>query len=417
MPKDSYLGDRVSLIFPKVDDFISLIRSKGPGCLLYKLDLRRAYRQISICPSDYNLVGFTWRKHTFCDTVLPMGLRSSAFICQRVTSAFAFMMFQLGFCVLNYLDDFAGAESRTNAKFAFQTLRSIFFQSGIEEALDKACPPSEIMIFLGILFNTIKMTMEITPERLHEIRSIVLLWLNKTSASLKEIQQLLGKLHFVGCCVQPSRIFVNRILNWLRECYGLSSVQFEIPEAVNKDLVWWHTFLPLYNGVSLMDYGEWWSADSLFSCDACLTGCGGFFNDSFFHTEFPAFICDMHLHISALELLTIVVALKLWGAQLHGKRLLIGCDNLAACIVINSGKSRCKFMQSCLREICYWAAIYEFQIKAQHLEGTSNRLADCLSRWHLDPLHKSEFIRLTEEFDGLQDLEVADSLFNFSHDW
>ena len=46
----------------------------------------------------------------FVDRVLPMGLRSSSQICQRVTSAVVFMYFNMGFMAGNYLDDFGGAE-------------------------------------------------------------------------------------------------------------------------------------------------------------------------------------------------------------------------------------------------------------------------------------------------------------------
>lgn len=42
--KDFYLGDPTDLVFPKVDDFVHLIKSKGRGCLVYKRDLLRAYR-------------------------------------------------------------------------------------------------------------------------------------------------------------------------------------------------------------------------------------------------------------------------------------------------------------------------------------------------------------------------------------
>ena len=417
VPKDSYLGKEVSLKFPKVDDFVALIKQKGRGCLLYKLDLRRAYRQISICPSDYNLVAYSWKKHIFCDAVLPMGLRSSAFICQRVTSAFAYMMLMIGFAVLNYLDDFAGAERGQYATVAFLMLRELLKKSGFEEAQDKACPPSEIMIFLGILFNTIKMTMEITPDRLAEIKSLVMLWLDKKTASLKEIQQLLGKLNFVGCCVQPSRVFVNRILNWLRDCYHDKNKEYDIPEDVIKDLVWWNKFMPTYNGVSMLDYGEWFEIDGVLSSDACLTGCGGICENLYFHRVFPSFIVDQQLHISALELLSVVVNLKLWGDKLKGKKLLIACDNLAACIVINTGKAKCNFMQTCLREICFVAAIHEFQIKAQHIPGVNNRTADCLSRWHLDDSHRHEFMIQTNGVRNLQGLVVVDNDFRFTHDW
>ena len=81
--KNVYLGEITEVIFPKIDDFVELIKRKGKGCLLFKKDLKRAYRQISIDPKDYNLVSFVWNKHIFCDTVLSMGLKSAANICQR----------------------------------------------------------------------------------------------------------------------------------------------------------------------------------------------------------------------------------------------------------------------------------------------------------------------------------------------
>ena len=64
------------------------------------------------------------------------------------------------------------------------------------------------------------MRMEITPERLEEIRKLILIWLQNDTATLKQIQSLLGKLDFIGACVKPSRIFVARLLNWLRSIYG-----------------------------------------------------------------------------------------------------------------------------------------------------------------------------------------------------
>ena len=48
-----------------------------------------------------------------------MGLRSAANICQRVTNAISFILLQVGIAILNYLDDFAGAERKENAEFAY----------------------------------------------------------------------------------------------------------------------------------------------------------------------------------------------------------------------------------------------------------------------------------------------------------
>ena len=59
--KEFYLGEKIDLVYPKVDDFIQLIKQKGQGCLLFKTDLSRAYRQLSYCPSSFNLVAFIWK--------------------------------------------------------------------------------------------------------------------------------------------------------------------------------------------------------------------------------------------------------------------------------------------------------------------------------------------------------------------
>jgi hypothetical protein len=53
--------------------------------------------------------------------------------------------------------------------------------------------------------------------------------------------RLLGKLNFVAQCVKPGRIFISRLLNWLREISDKGS--FCIPLDLKIDLLWWNTFL------------------------------------------------------------------------------------------------------------------------------------------------------------------------------
>ena len=121
-----------------------------------------------------------------------MGSRLSAYCCQKFTNAISFIMFKLGIYILNYLDDLASAETHQNADFAFETMQAMLQKCGIEKAKNKACSPATSMTFIGVLFNTITMTIEITPERLQEIITILATWLDKSSASLKDVQSLLG---------------------------------------------------------------------------------------------------------------------------------------------------------------------------------------------------------------------------------
>lgn len=67
--KDYYLGKRVQLSYPGIDDLVNIVKIKGRHCFLFKRDLRRAYRQISIDPGDISIVGFSFNDFMYFDRV------------------------------------------------------------------------------------------------------------------------------------------------------------------------------------------------------------------------------------------------------------------------------------------------------------------------------------------------------------
>ena len=182
------------------------------------------------------------------------------------------------------------------------------------------------------------------------------------------------------------------------------------------DVLWWQRFLPQYNGVSIIMQADWSAPDAEVACDACLEGAGGWFQGRYFHSEFPEFIKVQGLHINGLEMLTMLVALKLWGKFLKGKRIIMLCDNLSSVVVMQTGKARDRFLQACLRELVMVQAIWEFELKVQHIRGTENRIPDLLSHWGLGLEYRRQF---TEMCKGVQVQEtfVHDSLFQLTHDW
>ena len=249
---------------------------------------------------------------------------------------------------------------------------------------------------------------------MEEIRSLLEEWLVKNKCSKKDLQSLLGKLQFVASCVRPGSVFTMRLLALLRQIPKNGSVL--IPEEARADLRWWRCFMEKYNGISMMPDSPWSEPDQVFAMAACLEGSGGWCSSSFFHGEFPQFIKERHLHINALELLTVMVALILWGKFFHGKRISILCDNIAYVIVLNRGITRNKFQTQCLREITFITAVGEFQVRAQHIPGTDNRIPDILIRWHSfqDPFLKLQ--ELTQGFE-LSETAVDNDCFQFSSEW
>ena len=61
---------------------------------------------------------------------------------------------------------------------------------GIKESKGKAKPLAVICIFLGILFNTLTMTLQITPDQMKEILLILEEWMTKKYYNLKDLHML-----------------------------------------------------------------------------------------------------------------------------------------------------------------------------------------------------------------------------------
>ena len=81
IPKVTYLDVAIKFSLPTVQSMVSRLNTLGYGCLMYKRDLKGAFRQFNIDPGDYQYSGLSWNKDMYIDTKLAMGLRSAAFCC------------------------------------------------------------------------------------------------------------------------------------------------------------------------------------------------------------------------------------------------------------------------------------------------------------------------------------------------
>jgi len=334
IPSDSYLGDAYKLHLPGIDRLMEFILQKGRGCLIFKKDLRRAYRQFPIDPKDYHLLGFCYDGKLYFNTCCPFGLHSSAMICQRSTSAVVHIFTKTDFLADVYLDDFYGAEIASHAKKAFDHLGDLFLKLGLDSSPED-CPPATTMVCLGILVNTTTFTLEVLAARVMGLLTQLRVWTKSSSITKKQLQSLLGKLSFVTACVKPGRICMACLLNRLEACNAASHHRYSITNDMQLDIQWWLHFLPQFNRVSLIKPFLWDFQCFNFATDASLCGGGATCRSDCIRFIFPDDILSSSLHINTLELSTIVVAVKHWALQLQGSKFIISSDNSTAVAVIN----------------------------------------------------------------------------------
>ena len=185
-------------------------------------------------------------------------------------------------------------------------------------------------------------------------------------------------MSFVTSCVRPACICISSLLYTLIS-YRLSKY-CPLSSVNHSDLCWWCHFLPYYNSVLIIKTLPWLDDHLFISTDTCSTSAGDYFNRQYFHTPLPSLILHQFGHdTNVLELLMLMVTLKLWGELLHGKRVILQCDNENSVLAINSGHSRIPGMHLCLGEIWFLNARYDIDIFARHVAGVVNSIADHLS--------------------------------------
>ena len=412
--KDVYLGEEINLHYASVEQVCTMVNEIGPGAVIYKRDLRHAYRQIAVDPRDYRYLGYYWEKMYYFDTVLAMGQRNAAMACARTTDAIVYMHQENGYkASTNYLDDLIGVSPPSTGVEAYDSLGQLLHELGLLENLTKACPPATIQIVLGILIDTVEGTMSVPVQRMEEIISLVSEWQQKVRSTKVELQSLIGKLQYITKCVLQSRVFLNRLLDTLRLMNGKKSIR--LSASFQKDLKWWSMFVEKYNGVSFIPSSIWTEPDVTFATDSCLVGCGGLNSGEYFHSGFPEVIEKQQLPIHCLEMLTVLVAVRIWGCHLTSLRVQIYCDNEPAVKVINSGKTKDVFMGSCIRELWLEVAKYGFQLRAVHLPGEENRVPDWLSRWDCGQNYRDLFNEfISGEPDKYSEVMITPDLFEFS---
>ena len=273
-----------------------------------------------------------------------MGMMSSCYIAQWVSSMIPYIMKQRGYSTVNYTDDLGGVNTPDKASIAFGELGKILVEIEILELVGKATPPSTKMIFLGIQLDSVSQTLSIDTDRVSEIKSTVHSWRNKQSASLHELQCLVRMLDFAATCVREECLFFSRILTVLKDAYQ-SKQNVIINSEMKKDLVWWETFLTDYNGISCNQDNVWSRPDEIFSSDSCLSGCGACSSTHFFHFELPDSIIQQGWYINQFELYVILIVVIEWAPMFVNKNFLIYCDNQTSVQVLHHGHVDCTFMQ------------------------------------------------------------------------
>ena len=433
-PQDTYMDLPFTYDFPKIEDFKRIVLKCGPGSFLWKRDLSRYYLQLPVDPNEYPLLCFVWRFTMFFFVALMFGLRHAGLQGQRVTTAITWIHRRLGietddqqmYNSLNYSDDIGGCEmSLERATMSFNALGSLFTDLGLDESTSKAHPPSMTMPYLGILFDTEKMRMSIPPEKIAEVREEINLWMKRTTASKKSLQQLLGKLFWVSRCIRFSRGFVGRLITQLQQMHPLpDQKRSKLTQGCKQDLQWWDRYLRRFNGVEMLyptdpiglPLSQLLDTSAMVNCgDAHPNGGGAYFGDEYWSRQFPDWLRDTSIPIHLKEFWVVVVSAWLWADLWRGHMVYVFCDNTAVVEVLDKERPKDPRMLELLQEFLYIVCTRGFTPIFRKVGTKENELADYISRNHNPTVTASYFQSKGHPMRTL--VRAPDNLFTLRSNW
>ncbi len=387
-PEGSSVNDFSPLLlkhrFQSVGDAAHLVT---PGGYMAKVDLHSAYRSVSIHPSNFPATGLQWtfkghKDPTFMyDTRLPFGSKRAPGIFHRLTQAVRRMMERRGYsAIIAYLDDFLIiAPSYEECAEALGVLLRLLRSLGFAVAWSKVEGPRTALVFLGILINSVSMTLELPHSKLISFKSLLISFASRKRATCRQLQQLAGKLNWASQVVKGGRIFLRRILDIIAPLKHKSHKAI-LTADFHQDIAWWLSFLGTFNGVSCLPH----EAPSFHVLtDASSIGAGYSCGHDWAYTNWQADIPPMtHRHINEKEVAAIVLAALRWAGCWRGGRVLVHTDNIVAKHAINTGTSRSPCIMQWTRLLFWLCASFDITIEAIHVPGHFHHLPDAISRLH-----------------------------------
>ena len=348
------------------------VHELGPDVLLSKIDVSRAFRNLRVDPGDYDVLGVKWQGDSYLDISLPMGIKMGSALCQRTTNVIRHVMTLRDVRTYNYIDDITCIHKRQNSDAEFDTLFSLFEFLGVPVNPNKVVRPSRTLTCMGIEVDLDLQQIRIPYSKIVEILDMCQTIAARRVISKKQLQSLLGKLLYVHRCVPPVRVFVNHLLNTLRNATGRIPVDSEML----KDIAWFQAFLSKFNGkVMFRDAGEAFDV----YVDASLTGMGASWNKNVYAVS-RHISATSWLSITQLEMLNVLIALRIFGHCWQNQKIRFHIDNKAVVYSLTKGRMRDAYLQSVARSIWLIAASKDIVIEYVHIAGTANVKADVLSR-------------------------------------
>ena len=178
----------------KMESIFNAIQLMKPGCYMASVDLKDAYYSVPIYTKHQKYLKFSWNGILYKFTCFPNGLALAPRKFTKLLKPVYSSLRQKGHISSPYIDDsiLMGdnfSECAANVIDTVQTLDNLNF---VPHPKKSVFIPTQILVYLGFILNSITMTVSKTPEKAKKLKEAVMHLLSCSKPLIQEVAQVIG---------------------------------------------------------------------------------------------------------------------------------------------------------------------------------------------------------------------------------
>ena len=385
------------LVIPKfkMETPIAVQRSLQQGMWAVSIDIKDAYLHVPIHPHYRRYLKFAFEGAVYQFRVLPFGVSTAPYVFTRTVRAMAARFRAMGIQFHYYIDDWlVVADSRERVLDHARKVLGLVLALGWIPNWDKShLTPCQTLQYIGVQFD-LRRGLALPPQdRILKARALLDLVVDNPVTTARSALSLLGVLASMEKQVPYGRCFLRPIQWSLATQWRIVSDPLDREIRFSQQAIeacrWWMDDRNLLRGMPLEEYVP----HQTFFSDASQVAWGAHMDDRQLSGRWSG--QDLGLHINVLELKAVTRAFFRWGSHSPpGTRWLVFTDNTTVVAHVNKqGGTRSRDLCQEAEKLIRFAFQHQIFIRARHLPGKRNVLADALSRpdrvlgteWSLSP--------------------------------
>ena len=381
-PLNGYLK-KIHFKMDTMQKVINLVKLKDWAI---SLDLSDAYFHLPIFPNHRKYMRFYVQNQSYQWKAMCFGPTCAPRVFTKVVSVVAAYLRTQNIRLVIYLDDWLIVNQDKNQLLQDrQKCLNLIVSLGFIINKEKSnLIPSQEITYLGGVFHLDKGLVFPTRERTQNLHMLIQNMFQGQSTAL-DFLKILGTMASCIELIPNARLYMRPIQLhllsfWNPMCRDMN-IKIPFTQHLKSHLLWWKNSANTQKGRFLVCP----NTTATITTDASKSGFGGYISQNqIFQGEWTA--TQKTWHINCLEMKAVILTLKHFLNQLKNNWVLVRCDNTSVVQYINrQGGTKSPNLCYLTWELWKIAIQNNIVLKAAHIMGKKNILADQLSRVRIRP--------------------------------